>query len=300
MNRIYVCLICIFLLAASIRATEACTIISAKSNHRMLAAANEDANNPNAKMWFVPASDTTYGRVCFGFDADYRIAESGMNDRGLFIDVNALNADTGWKAEPGKPDWEEWEGWFGTGVPDGVLAKCATVSDALRIFERYNLLTFARVKYLIADRSGASAIVEWSRDSLRIIETNGDYQVSTNFLTSDYAPGNEPCMRFEIANRMLGEAGGEISCDLMRAVMSATCFEYFSFSPTIYSICCDLASGDVTVYLFHNFEEALSFNLHERLAAGAARHRLHDCFENHSYSYRLFLEKAGGLRDPEP
>jgi hypothetical protein len=277
-----------------------CTIVFAEQNNMVLTGANEDANNPNSKMWIVPATEDTYGRVCFGFDKEYKIAENGINDQGLFIDVNTLNIDTGWKPDPDKPDWEEWEGWFGTGVPDGILAKCATVREAIEIFQEYNLLTFAKIKYLLGDKTGESAVLEWSEDRLRIVHRDSHYQISTNFVSSNYHPQDYPCERYRIAEKILNQNANHLSMDVIRAVLSATCFEYFSFSPTVYSICFNLSTGDMRIYLFHNFEQPIQTNIFNELDKGAARYRLHDLFAIRSFSYLQFIEKAGGLRDPLP
>lgn len=60
----------------------------------VLAGNNEDWRNPKTKIWFIPASNGEYGRVCVGFDD--MSAQGGMNDQGLFIDANALSP-TGWE-----------------------------------------------------------------------------------------------------------------------------------------------------------------------------------------------------------
>lgn len=124
---------------------------------------NLDYGNFSPKIWIIPASEGRYGRFCFGLDDDYRIAEGGLNEKSLFIAVNALNEDAGWEADPDLPDWEEWSGWLETGVPDGILVECATVDEAVQVFKGYNLFTLNRVKFLVADKSGASAVIEWSR-----------------------------------------------------------------------------------------------------------------------------------------
>jgi hypothetical protein len=277
---------------------DACTIMYVHRSGMTLAGQNQDANNPNSKMWFVPPSAGQYGRVCFGFDKEYKIAESGMNDQGLFIGVNALDNDTGWKPDPGRPDWEEWEGWYVTGVPDGILAKCATVDEAVTVFETYNLLTFAKVKYLIGDKTGKSVVLEWSKNGLSIVERTGGYQISTNFVSSDYSRDDYPCERYRIADGILG-AGEDASIGLVRAALSATCFEYFMFTPTLYSVIYNLDTGRFQVAFFHNFEERVEFDLGAELARGPSRHRLHDLFSQQSYAYTLYLKKAGGL-DPAP
>lgn len=279
--------------------TEACSIFYLARGEKVLAGQNQDANNPNSKMWFIPASEDQHGRVLFGFDKEYKIAESGMNDQGLFIGVNALDSETGWKPSPDKPDWEDWEGWYVTGVPDGVLAKCATVDEAVAIFDTYNLLMFAKVKYLIGDKTGRSVVLEWSENGLQVVERSGDYQISTNFVTSNFARDDYPCERYEIADRIFSSSDGEASIDLIRSVLSATCFEYFMFTPTLYSVLYNIENGRFYLSFFHNFEEIIEFDLGAELEKGAARYRLHDLFSQHSYAYGLYLKKAGKL-DPAP
>ena len=166
---------------------EFCTIVSAVSQNEVLIGSNLDAPNPNTKIWFIPPSDGQYGRVCFGFN--YNIAENGMNEHGLFIDCNTV-PETGWKPDPNKPHWEDWEGWYESGVPDGILAKCKTVDEAILIFRQYNLLTFRSIKYMVADTRGKSAVIEWSKKGLAIIERPKDtyYQISTNLKTIRKSP----------------------------------------------------------------------------------------------------------------
>jgi hypothetical protein len=272
-------------------AVDACTIFSFQNDGSVWVGNNEDAGDPDGKMWVIPPDEGRYGRICFGFDDDYRIVEGGMNDQGLFIDVNALNESTGWQPDPGKPDWEEWEGWFETGVPDGILALCANVDEAQRIFRSYNLLTFDRVKYLLADKTGASIIIEWGRDGLMILPAQDTHQVSTNFVTSSFAPGDEPCPRFQLAGRLLAERANLPPLDLARLVLSATAMEFNT--PTQYSNIYDLSTGTVWVFLYHNFEEVITIDLRTELAQGPQRRLLRDLFGVQPYSYGLYRKFKG-------
>ncbi len=172
MSRV-VAVVIVCLATAWARSASPCTILFASSEPTHLAAANLDCSSVFPRIWFVPSSQGQYGRFCFGTDKNARIAEGGMNDRGLFIGVNALDEDTGWKPNPDLPDWETWGGWLETGVPDGILAMCATVDEAVEIFRSYNLFTLGRVKFLIADRSGASVVVEWSAGACRFSMAGG-------------------------------------------------------------------------------------------------------------------------------
>ena len=269
-------------------AAHACTIFAVDRDGSVLVGNNLDTRTSRVKVWFVPAAQGRYGRICLGHDKDYRIAEGGMNDQGLYIGVNALNLPTGWKPDPAKPDWETWEGWFESGVPDGILALCATVDEALRIFEAYNLLTFDHVKYLLADRSGDSAVLEWNQGAMQVLRRDGDHQISTNFVTSAFAPERVPCARYKIAEQILADETRANTVDLIRSVLSATAFESGAQTPTQYSNVYDLKTGRVHTYLFHNFEEAWVVDLEDELARGPAKYKLADLFPVRSYAHTLY------------
>jgi len=220
-----------------------CTTIIKMKGTTILAGFNLDYRNYLPRIWIIPASGGRFARFCFGFDENFRIAEGGFNEKGLFVAVNALNEDAGWKADPGLPNWEEWPGWFQTGVPDGLLAKCATVDQAVHVFQSYNLFTLNRVKFLVADKSGASVVIEWSKDGLRFVERTKDFQISTNFIASNFIPGSYPCTRYRLAEQILSAGVDSLSVDLMRSVLSATHMEFQT--PTVYSNIIDLGSGDI-------------------------------------------------------
>lgn len=247
--------------------SNACTIIALRTEDAMFVANNEDANNIKGKMWVVPSTKGQYGRVCFGFDENWKIAESGLNEHGLFIGVNTVDK-AGWEKNPALPEWEEWEGWFETGVPDGILAKCATVDEATEIFWAYNLFVLDKVKYLLADRSGNSAVVEWSNDGLEVVKRIGAFQISTNFVASNYKREDYPSYRYNIAERLLIN-NDRPAVDILRAVLSATHMEIYS--PTVYSVIYNLESGELYVYYFHNFEEVKQLNIKDLLCRGEFR-----------------------------
>jgi hypothetical protein len=263
-----------------------CTTIIKVKGITVLTGFNLDYRNYVPRMWIIPASEGRYARLCFGFDENFRIAEGGLNEKGLFIAVNALNEDTGWKADPGLPDWEEWPGWYETGVPDGILANCASVDEAVRIFKSYNLFTLNRVKFLIADKSGDSIVIEWSEDGLQFIERKKDYQISTNFITSNFEPGQYPCSRYKVAEQILSTSADKASVALMRSLLSATHMEFQT--PTVFSCVCNLGSGDIFIYYFHNYEEAVKLNLFEELKKGEARHVVDSLFKVKPYVAEVY------------
>ncbi|MEJ2722785.1 MAG: hypothetical protein P8181_16855, partial [bacterium] len=141
-------------------------------------------------------------------------------------------------------------------------------------------------------------VLEWSRDGLRIVRRTGSYQISTNFVSSNFEPAEYPCKRYKIADEILGSSDGEVSVKLVRSVLSATCFEYFTFSPTVYSVIVDLVTGRMYISFFHNFEDVVELDLREELRKGEARYRLQDVFTIHSFAYSMFLDKMEHLVEP--
>ena len=265
-----------------------CTIVSAKSQNKILIGSNLDAPNPNPKIWFTPPNPEQYGRVCFGFD--YKIVENGMNEYGLFIDCNTV-PETEWNPDPNKSDWEEWDGWYETGVPDGILSKCKTVEEALTVFQSYNLITFRTMKYLIADAMGNSVVLEWSKEGLSITRRPDDvyYQISTNCIVTDFMPDEIPCYRYHTAESIFMNHLTVPDIELIRRVLSSTAFEVGS--PTQVSVIYELDRQRFFVYFFHNFEEVVEFNLKSELKRGYTKFELHSLFMYPSFAYDVYRNK---------
>jgi tetratricopeptide (TPR) repeat protein len=244
-------------ISANIEYIGACTIVTVSNGKIILAGNNEDWQNPNTKVWFFPSNDKEYGRICWGFDKAFDFAEGGMNDQGLFIDANALD-ETGWKADPKKPN-----------VPDStvdfILSHCATVEEVLDLFRKYNVNLLAGGKFPVADAKGDAAVIEWGQGKLQFLKRDGRYQISTNFVQSNYKPNDYPCNRYKIADKILSSSE-EVSIDLVRSILSATANEFFY--PTLYSNICDLKHKKIYLYNFHNFEEVCVIDLTEELKQG--------------------------------
>ena len=254
-----------------------CTIVMVSKDGLHLFGNNEDWRNPNTWMWFYPATKEEYGRVCFGFDEGFGLAQGGMNDQGLAIDGNGLD-ETGWQRDPNKED-------FKGGPLDYILAHCATVDDAVRFFERYNIPALARGKIPIADAKGDSLVVEWGQGKLQLLRRSGNYQISTNFVQSNFRPEQYPCKRYKSAEKMIRESP-TLSVDLIRAILSVTHseFEY----PTVYSNIYDLRNKTIRLYNFHNFEEVVTIQLSDELSKGRHAVRIPSLFKWETHASRIF------------
>lgn len=264
-----------------------CTVIIIAGKGYVLAGNNEDHNDPFSKIWFIPASKGEYGRVCLGFEFPW--VEGGMNDQGLFIDGNAL-PPTGYIPDPNKPTRPE-----SRSMNDQILAQCASVDDVIAFFQKWNDPHLSRGKIPVADRSGASAVIEWGREGLKFNKNPSGYQISTNFVISNYEKNQYPCNRYRTAEAMLRRAD-QFDIALVRSILSATHFE--EGGPTIYSDICDLRNGIIYIYNYHDFENPVIFDLKEELKKGSKTYDLPSLFKISNNAHLKYLQRhmANNLR----
>jgi hypothetical protein len=264
-----------------------------------LAGNNEDWTGLFAKVHFIPTSEGKFGRVYFGFDV-VRFPQGGMNEKGLFFDgATAENVQV--PRDPFKPDHgHEMSLIF------KAMEECSTVAEVLEYFEHYDHSGNWGGQYLIGDRFGNSAIIE----PLTSIQETARYQVITNFLQSKTPPETSQDPRYRLADGLLKESD-EVTIDLIRRVLSATHWEEYSGSMTVtlYSYIYDLKRGDIYIYNFHDFDQAVKVNLQEELAKGEAVRTIASLFPYETFAERrykawriveLLYERAveGGLEGP--
>jgi len=207
-------------------------------------------------MWFVPAGQFGYGRVCFGW---YSQAQGGMNDRGLFFD---------WAALPGA-DIPPRAKVSGKLPPDGcvaerVLATCATVEDVVRFCKAIEYVGNP-AHFLAVDKSGNSVVGEWIHGVFKLIRRK-DKQLITNFFLSDPEFGNYPCPRFDTVTRMLAE-DAEVSVARFAHILRSVAASWDA-GGTKYSNVYDLGKGQVIVYVNRRFDHGMTINLADELRRG--------------------------------
>ncbi len=252
-----------------------CTIVMAARDSLVLAGNNEDRNHTKTIVSFFPSTEKYYGRIVFGYD-DAPI-QGGMNEKGLFIDGNAVRS-TGWKPDPAKET-------FSWSVMMAILATCATCEDARAFFEQYNIPALDRARFPIADRSGESMVVEYGQGRVQFVESKKWYQIATNFIISNVTDGEYPCWRYRTADKMLTESR-ILDEELIRKVLDATHQEGRSL--TVYSNIYDLKKGNITIYKLRNFEEPVVLNFSEELSKGERTVELDS----------LFARRGGGTGTP--
>ncbi len=258
-----------FLFCASVRA---CTVFCYGQGDTVLAGRSFDIpSNPNLGMLLVPATNSAHGWLCCGY-FEYPWAD-GMNDQGLFAAVADVPTPYTSKSPEQPADLPTFL--------SGLLANCATVDEAIAWCSKqptpslgaspnhsdqdgYTFVTPQHI--LVADRTGDSVVFEWPQGKLKMTRKKGRYQLMTNFLLSDPEAGDYPCPRFIADSRILDKATGP-SLQTLRQVLETT-----SVGTTRYSLICDLAHGDVNVYLRRGFDQPKTVHLADELQKG--RHEL--------------------------
>ena len=262
--------------------SHSCTIIMASDSKVTLAGSNEDSPFPLTILWFIPATEGSYGRVCLGYKMMVNSIQGGMNEMGLFIDGNALGKQ-GWKSDENK------KALFGPFL-DRILATCANIEEVKEFFNTYNTPALDKARIPVMDRSGASMIVEWHNGKVVYLETKKPYQIATNFVGSQYLGTEKPCWRYNKANEML-QNKASFSLNALRDVLDAT-HQESKFSSTVYSFICDLQSGVVYVYNYHDFSNPIRFNLGEELGKGNKEFYLTNLFKEKNEAYELFISEG--------
>ena len=96
--------------------------------------------------------------------------------------------------------------------------------------------------------------------------------MSTNFRLTRQTPKESGCRRYAAATDRLAKCEGATVEGARRALMAS------QQSITVYSNVCDLVSGEVYLWLNHDFDEVVQFNLAEKLEKGSRKHDLPQFF----------------------
>ncbi len=234
--------------------SEACYFIIGRKNDRVLVGYNEDWYRSNGKYWFeYPSTKEKYGAVFFGFGGEFKIAQGGMNEKGLFFDGNAIPKQTlvdsvkqGKKAAP-------------VPVFKNVLKNCATVDEAILYLKHYYVPFIKSVEIILADAQGSYAVIDVNGIVERGAVSDG-YKIITNFRPTDKS---HVCYRYDLTTDLLEK---EFSNSVKE-------FESILFTArqtypgaTVYSTISDLSSQKINLYYNHQFNDKIEIDLLKSLA----------------------------------
>ncbi|GAA1390574.1 carcinine hydrolase/isopenicillin-N N-acyltransferase family protein [Catellatospora chokoriensis] len=176
----------------------------------------------------------------------------GLNERGLAV---GMAADEGASAtpDPAKPTVGSVR------ILRLVLDEAATVDEALAVFDRHNIdfTGGPPLHYLLADASGASALVEFSAGRQQVERRTGPWQALTNVpLIGVGEQERRHDQRYRILTDSLGRSGGTVTevdaMGLLRAV---------SQSNTRWSVTYELGTGELQLVTGRRWQTVHTFRL---------------------------------------
>lgn len=237
------------------------TIFVLTDPRRALFFNNEDWSNPASRLWFVPAGKGHRGCAYVGFDNGW--AQGGVNTEGLAFDWVAGFGEK-WQPAPalrsvrGNPSQR-------------MLETCATVDAAIAFYRGHWEPDFARAKIMVADRTGASAIIGAKDGQLQVERANQcrGFGYGREILDRRLAKPPEPTVANGVA--------------ILRA-----CLQTGEFA-TKYSSVYDLKHGDLFLFPVPTQADEVKLNLAAELKLGA-----------HYYELPLLREQLGRPSLPLP
>jgi hypothetical protein len=176
----------------------------------------------------------------------------GMNERGLVVGMAAV-PDGNTRLDPGKETIDSLQ------VIRKMLDRAGTVDEAVAVLQQYNIDwgSGPALHYLVADRSGQSALVEFYRGKIHIIPTDKPWHLATNFLVSsvgESAAGQ--CPRYDKIDQRLSTTAGSLDAEEALRLLQDV-----SQANTQWSIVYGLSTGEVIVTLGREYSRTHSFHL---------------------------------------
>lgn len=179
---------CLFVLRMS-----ACTVFKVRTDSALYVASNEDWSRmkTSAYIWTTKSSLSAYAVSYFGFEKHRGWAQSAMNEHGLMYDSA--------RTPPSRMGFDPSKKTYAGDILQKVMEECRNVPEAIALLREYNWGEHAntvRVHFMLVDKDCRSAIVEWVDGILSVVNSNGDFQVMTNFFVSKDAKPVQ-CKRFK-------------------------------------------------------------------------------------------------------
>lgn len=233
-------IICLALLLPLLAlSSRACTIFILTDDKTALFCNNEDWSSAATRLWFVPGGTNHFACVYVGFDNGW--AQGGVNSEGLAFDWVAggsfdYNLDTKHESVRGNSSQR-------------MLESCSTVAEAVAFYKKHREASFSRARVLVADRTGASAIIG-ARDGQVFAEISNT--------SRGFGYGNRP-----LQEALLKKPKPTINAAL---TILRACSQKGEFA-TKYSNVFDLKSGDIHIFS-PDSERPITLNFAAELVKG--------------------------------
>ncbi len=179
-------------------------------------------------------------------DAPY-LPFDGMNEAGLVVGMAAV--------PPGRMEHDPTKETIDSLlVIRKILDQAATVNEAVVILKSYNIDMGSGppLHYLIAEKSGRSALVEFSRREVKVITNTDPWQQATNFLVSETQTESEELYwRYALISERLTETEGQLNSKQAMQILEEVAQE-----STQWSVLYGFGTGEIQVVMGREYNNS--------------------------------------------
>lgn len=171
-------------------------------------------------------------------DAPY-IPFDGMNEKGLAVGMAAVPPGD-MEQDPTKETIDSLM------VIRKILDRAATINEAVEIIQSYNIdMGNTPIHYLISEKSGSSALIEFSKGEIVVLPNEYPWQIATNFLMTDIWTSPEiHCGRYGTIEEKLVDSEGKLNPRQAMALL-----EEVAQPSTQWSVVYRVSAGEVWVVM---------------------------------------------------
>jgi hypothetical protein len=262
----------------------ACTIVSGvDARGQTWVMNNEDFFHTYSNYVNVyPAQKDKLGYMTLTYGSAESGIQGGVNEAGVFFDINALPAQEYTLSKGKKP--------FASGsMLEYLMQHCKTVPQFLKLWENYYMPGMTDIQIHLADKDGNLAVI--TPDS--IIHSKKQL-TSTNFNVCESDPSKRTCWRYPIAQKAI--AAGGINRENLVHIASVTSWR--EFTTTLYTNIHNLSTGEICFYLAEDYTTPWLTNIHALLKGGKRSILLASKFPgNAGLNLNRLMEDGGNAED---
>jgi Linear amide C-N hydrolases, choloylglycine hydrolase family len=176
----------------------------------------------------------------------------GMNEHGLTVGMAAVDPSP-FPSDPRKPTIGSLR------IIRVLLDRARTTQEALDLIAGYNI-DFSGgppIHYLIADRTGHAAVVEYKDGAMQIVRNDRPWLAATNFYLAGASPDlRRQDERYAALDSALHSASGVLSAQEAMDLLGAVAQHH-----TRWSVVYDLSTGDIQLAMAKRYDQLHRFQL---------------------------------------
>lgn len=147
----------------------ACTIFQVNGHNINYFASNEDWIFVDPVINVVPGNENNYSYFVFGWESHLPYyPQGGVNEHGICLDWATVSPQR-FKEDPKRKQLDE-------NIMYKILKECKNIEEVIGLVKSYNCSHLAQEHLLVADRHGASCVIEWSGSDYVFLRNTGNYQ----------------------------------------------------------------------------------------------------------------------------